>query len=55
MTTETTNYRGADIERAPYGNGYMWSDHWTSSGCGSGNTIEECKEDIDEMFNELES
>lgn len=61
-----TNYRGADIEPSPYGNGFMWShenyldaswegDHWSSFGCGSGSTIEDCKEQIDEMFNELES
>lgn len=59
-----TQHNGAIIEPAIYG-GYEWyhpdhvdadwtGDGWLTSGCGNGNTIDECKDQIDEMFEELE-
>ena len=55
-------YKGAIIEPAIYG-GYEWyhpdfldvdwdGDERNQTGCGSGNSVEECKEEIDEFLSE---
>ena len=58
-------YRGATISKSYYAEGYEWEhpdhvdaswngDGWDTCGCGYGDTIEDCKADIDEMFLEIE-
>ena len=59
-----TEYKGAIIEQGIYG-GFEWyhpdyvdadwtGDGWSTTGSGHRNTLEDCKEDIDEFLEELD-
>ena len=59
-----TEYKRAIIEPSIY-SGYEWyhpdyvdadwtGDGWTTFGCGTNKTIQDCKDDIDEFLEELE-
>lgn len=56
-------YKGATIEPSAYG-GFEWQhpghvdaewtgDGWVSFGCGLAQTIQDCKDEIDQMLEEL--
>lgn len=62
---KTINYKGAEIYPSEY-RLYEWHhpDHvdasyddggWSTYGCGIGKSIEECKEQIDDMLDEMPS
>jgi len=55
------DYKGAQIEKQYYGDGYQWvhsdyfdrswnGDGWDTVGGGTASTVEECKEEIDDFL-----